>query len=76
MDGWHPACEVGARRFGRMSDDIANHSNQVHGAARKFYVLWCGQSVHTPDKKIRLFDTEREAYEFLAQCDNVGAIIG
>ena len=30
----------------------------------KFYVLWRGQVVHAPDKKIRLFDTEREALGF------------
>jgi hypothetical protein len=76
VDGWRPACDIGARRFGQMSDDIANHSNQVRETAGKFYVLWRGQAVTTPDKKIRLFDTEREAYEFLAQCDNAGGIVG
>jgi hypothetical protein len=58
-----------------MSDDIANPSNQVHEAAGKFYVLWRGQTVHMPDGKIRLFDTERGAYWFLDQCDSAGRII-
>jgi hypothetical protein len=72
MDGWRPGRDIGARQ---MSDDIANHSNQVRETAGKFYVLWRGQVVHTPNNKIRLFDTEREANEFLAQCDDAGGII-
>jgi hypothetical protein len=59
-----------------MSDDITNQSNQVHETAGKFYVLWRGQAVRTPDDNIRLSDTEREGYEFLAQCDEAGGIIG
>jgi hypothetical protein len=73
MDDWRPGRDIGVRQ---MSDDIANHSNQVRETADKFYVLWRGQVVHTPDNKIRLFDTERDAYGFLAPCDDAGGIIG
>jgi hypothetical protein len=75
MDGWHFGCGRGARRFGYMSDDITNPSNQVRQEAEKFYVLWRGQTVYTPKRHILLFDTEREAYEFLTQCDTAGKII-
>jgi hypothetical protein len=76
MDGWRrPGCDISARPFGYMSDDITNQSNQVRETAGKFYVLWRGQAVRTPDRNLRLFDTEREAYEFLAQCDSAGGII-
>jgi hypothetical protein len=76
MDGWHLGCDSSARRLGYMSDDITNQSNQVRQEAEKFYVLWRGQAVCTPEKNIRLFDTQREAYEFLAHCDSAGRIIG
>lgn len=72
MDCWRPGRDIGVRH---MSDDIANHSNQVRETAGKFYVLWRGQAVCMPDKQIRLFDTEREAYGFLAECDDAGGII-
>jgi hypothetical protein len=73
MDWRRPGRDIGPRH---MSDDIANHSNQVRATAGKFYVLWRGQAVFAPDKKVRLFDTEREARGFLIECDDAGGIIG
>jgi hypothetical protein len=75
VDGLAPGCDIGACGYGHMSDDIANPSNQVRETAGKFYALWRGQTIYMHDGKIRLFDTERGAYWFLAQCDSAGRII-
>ena len=50
MDCWRPGRDIGVRH---LSDDIANHSNQVRETAGKFYVLWRGQAVYAADKQIR-----------------------
>jgi hypothetical protein len=58
-----------------MSDWIKNTTNQVHRAANGgFYTLWHGQVAYGPDGTVRHFQTEAEAWAFLARCDAAGRI--
>ena len=59
-----------------MSDDITNQTNQVRrSSAGEFYGLWYGQAIHLENGRMRLFNTEEDAWIFLAQCDTAGRII-
>lgn len=58
------------------SDEIKNPSNQVNRALNgKFYVLWRGQTVYTRSGTVRHFDSDAEAWAYLAECDRIGQII-
>jgi hypothetical protein len=58
------------------SDDIKNTTNQVHRAANgKLYALWHGQVVHTLSRTVKHFDTEGEAWAYLAERDRAGTIL-
>ena len=51
-------------------NDIKNPGDQVHRAANgRYYVLWRGLLMNGADGRLRFFDTEHAAQEFLAQCD-------
>ena len=59
-----------------MSDDIMNQSSQVHRlAAGEFYGLWRGQGIYLAGGRIRLFNTRKAAWTFLARCDAAGRVI-
>jgi hypothetical protein len=59
-----------------MSDDIINPTSQVHRlAAGEFYCLWRGQGIRQQGGKMRLFNTRKAAWTFLARCDSVGRVI-
>jgi len=53
-----------------MSDDIINPTNQVRPSADGgFYCLWYGQAICVAGGQMRRFDTEEDAWTFLARCD-------
>jgi hypothetical protein len=59
-----------------MSDDIMNQSSQVHRlAAGEFYGLWRGQGIYLAGGRMRLFNTRKAAWTFLARCDVAGRVI-
>jgi hypothetical protein len=59
-----------------MSDDIINQTNQVRRSAdSRFYGLWYGQAICRADGRVRLFNTEEDAWIFLAQCNSAGRVI-
>jgi hypothetical protein len=59
-----------------MSDDVINQTNQVHRvAAGEFYGLWRGRGIYLADGRMRLFDTRKAAWTFLAQCDSAGRVV-
>ena len=59
-----------------MSDDVINQANQVRQSADSgFYSLWCGRAIHLADGRMRLFNTEEDAWIFLAKCDSAGRVI-
>jgi hypothetical protein len=58
------------------SDEIKNPSNQASRAFNgKFYVLWRGKTAYTASGAVKHFDSEAEAWAYLAQCDRAGQII-
>jgi len=59
-----------------MSDDIINQASQVHRlAAGEFYGLWRGQGIYLAGGRMRLFNTRKAAWTFLARCDFAGRVI-
>jgi hypothetical protein len=59
-----------------MSDDITNQTNQVRRSGdSEFYGLWYGQAIRRADGRMRLFNTEQDAWIFLAQCNSAGRVI-
>ena len=58
-----------------MSDWIKNPTNQVSRADGKFIAQWRGQVVYAPDRTPRYFDTEQDAWAFLARCDAAGRVV-
>jgi hypothetical protein len=60
-----------------MHGDRKIFANRVSGAANgKFFVLWRGRTVYTLHGELRYFETEDEAWTFLARCDAAGRVIG
>jgi hypothetical protein len=58
-----------------MADEIKNPSNRVdpsHGD--KFHAFWHERVVYE-NGRVKRFETESEAWEFLARCDLAGKII-
>jgi hypothetical protein len=59
-----------------MSDEIKNTSNRVDRSANgRFHVFWRGQLVYV-NGKVREFETERGAAEYLNRCDASGRALG
>jgi hypothetical protein len=57
-----------------MTDEIKNPSNRVDRAANgAFYAFWHGRMVYE-NGRVKRFETDREAWEFLARCDIEGRI--
>ena len=58
-----------------MTDEIKNPSNRVDASTGgKFHAFWRGRVVFE-NGRVKLFETESEAWEFLARCDAAGKII-
>ena len=58
-----------------MTDEIKNQNNRVDPSHDgKFHVFWNGRVVYE-NGRVKRFETESEAWEFLARCDLAGKII-
>lgn len=58
-----------------MTDEIKNPSNRVDPSANgTFHAFWHGRVVYE-NGRVKRFETETEALEFLARCDLEGKII-
>ena len=58
-----------------MTDEIKTPSNSVDPAANgKFHAFWRGRMVFE-NGRVKRFETEREAWEYLARCDLADKII-
>ena len=58
-----------------MADTMKNPSNRVDRSANGiFYAFWREQMVYE-NGRVKRFETEREAWEYLARCDLAGKII-
>ena len=59
-----------------MSKEIKNISNRVERSYEgKCYAFWRGRIVYEHQKtRVRRFETEREAWEYLALCDVLGKL--
>lgn len=58
-----------------MTDKIDNPSNRVDRSANgKFHAYWRGRDVFE-NGRVKQFETEREAWDYLARCDVAGKII-
>jgi hypothetical protein len=58
-----------------MADEIKNPTNRVDRAASgKFHAIWRGQLVYMSGR-IKEFETESDAREYLARCDAAGKVL-
>ena len=57
-----------------MADENKNPSNRVDPSANGFRAFWHGRMVYEKGR-VKRFETESEAWEFLARCDLAGKII-
>jgi hypothetical protein len=58
-----------------MTDETKNPSNRVDpSTGGKFNAFWRGRVVFE-NGRVKRFETESEAWEFLARCDAAGKII-
>ena len=58
-----------------MTDEIKNPSSRVDRSANgKFHAIWRGQLVYMSGR-VKEFEAERDAWEYLARCDEVGRIL-
>ena len=57
-----------------MTDEIKNPDNRVERSTKGFSAFWHGRMVYE-NGRVKQFDTENEAWEFLAHCDFAGKII-
>jgi hypothetical protein len=58
-----------------MTDEINNPNNRVNPASQgKFHAFWNGHMAYENGRAKR-FETESDAWEFLALCDIAGKII-
>jgi hypothetical protein len=55
-------------------DENKNLSNRVDPSANGFHAFWHGRMVYD-NGRVKRFETESEAWEFLAQCDLAGKIV-
>jgi hypothetical protein len=59
-----------------MSEDIKNTANQISRSANgKWHVFWRGLVAYTNAGKVREFDSEQEARQFLVRCDAAERIV-
>lgn len=57
-----------------MSEELTPPSNQVRSVANvngKYYVLWRGETVYE-NGRIKEFESEADAWSYLAKCDAAG----
>jgi hypothetical protein len=52
-----------------MSNESSDDFKVRRAPSRKFYVCRYGQAICLPNGNLRYFETEREAWAFLAECD-------
>lgn len=58
-----------------MTDENKNQSNRVDRSANgAFHAFWHGQMAYE-NGRVKRFETEREAWEYLGRCDAAGKII-
>jgi hypothetical protein len=58
-----------------MTDEIKNANNKIDASTNgKFHAFWHGRVVFE-NGRVKRFETERDAWEFLARCDAQGRII-
>lgn len=58
-----------------MTGEIKNPENRVNATSDgKFHAFWHGRVVFE-NGRVKRFETESEAWEFLARCDLAGKII-
>jgi pyoverdine/dityrosine biosynthesis protein Dit1 len=58
-----------------MTDEIKKPSNRVDSTHDgKFHAFWHGRMVYE-NGRVKRFETESEAWAFLARCDSAGKII-
>jgi hypothetical protein len=57
-----------------MTDAIRNPRNRVDPPIGKFHAFWQGRAVFK-NGRIKQFETEHDAWEYLARCDLAGRII-
>jgi hypothetical protein len=58
-----------------MTDEIKNPSNRVDSSANgKFHAFWRGRMVFE-NGRVKRFESESEAWEYLARCDLTGKIL-
>jgi hypothetical protein len=57
-----------------MTDEIKNPNNRVDPSANGFHAFWRGRVAYE-NGRVKRFETEHEAWEFLASCDLAGKII-
>jgi hypothetical protein len=63
-------CETGI-----MTDEIENSRSQVdHSPSGGFIAFWNGKVVYE-NGRVKKFETEPEAWNYLARCDTAGKII-
>lgn len=59
----------------RMTYEIKDQRHRVDRSAKgAFLAFWCGQVVYE-NGRVKRFETESEAWEFLSRCDAAGKII-
>lgn len=57
-----------------MADEIKSQDHRVDRAHNgKFHAFWRGQVVYA-NGRVKRFESEQEAWEFLARCDTLGKI--
>jgi hypothetical protein len=58
-----------------MTDEIKNSGNRVdHSPSGGFFAFWRGKVVYE-NGRVKKFETERDAWSYLARCEAAGKII-
>jgi hypothetical protein len=59
-----------------MSEELtpSNQVRSVPSLNKKYYVLWRGETVYE-NGRIKEFESEADAWNYLAQCDATGRLI-
>ena len=52
-----------------MSDECSDAFKICRAPSGKFYIRGDGEAICLPNGSLRYFETEREAWAFLAECD-------
>ena len=56
------------------TDEIKGSANRVDPSGMSFLAFWRGRIVYE-NGRVKRFETENEAYEFLARCNSAGRFI-